>query len=78
MSATITGIGTPYSTLNLCDACDVCGNFGCLDDHGLCEAVNHEQTQGCFREPEHEGLHTFEIGRAIPDRTIGASDGGDR
>lgn len=55
-------IPTPYATLHLCD---VCGQFGCLDSHGLCDAVNPEQTAGCFREPFHEGLHTFEIGRAI-------------
>lgn len=67
--ATITGIGTPYATLNLCDACDVCGAFGCLDSHGLCDAVNSERTVGCFRDPGHEGLHTFEIGRALTDRT---------
>lgn len=62
---TVTNIGTPYSTIKLCTACDVCENLGCLDDHGLCTAVNPDQTQGCYREPNHEGLHTFEINHAI-------------
>jgi len=65
MSAEIVGIPTPYAAIKLCNACDVCGGMGCLDSHGLCDAVNPEQTQGCFRDPMHEGLHTFEIGRAI-------------
>lgn len=71
----VTTIPTPYATLNLCDACDVCGNFGCLDAHGLCDAVNAEQTAGCFREPMHDGLHTFEIRRAITDHADGSPDG---
>lgn len=53
------------ATLHTCQGCDVCGNLGCLDSHGLCDAINPEQTAGCFREPLHEGLHTFEIGRAV-------------
>lgn len=72
----VTVIPTPYATMHLCDACDVCGNFGCLDAHGLCDAVNPEQTQGCFREPLHDGLHTFEIGRAVTDREVGSPDAG--
>lgn len=60
-------IHTVYATINICNACDVCGNFGCLDSHGLCDAVNPEQTAGCFREPHHAGLHTFEIRRAQTD-----------
>lgn len=65
MSAPVKVIPTPYATMHTCNACDVCGNFGCLDSHGLCDAVNPEQTAGCFREPLHDGLHTFEIGRAV-------------
>lgn len=61
----VTAIPTPYATLKICDACDVCGAFGCLDSHSLCAAVNPEGDRGCFREPGHEGLHTFEIGRAV-------------
>jgi len=63
--ATVTVIPTAFATMHVCDACDVCGGLGCLDSHGLCTAVNPEQTEGCFHEPMHEGLHTFEIGRAI-------------
>lgn len=65
MSAPVTVIPTTYARAHLCDFCDVCGNGGCLDSHGLCDAVNPEATAGCFREPGHDGLHTFEIGRAI-------------
>lgn len=57
-------IPTVYARTQLCNACDVCGNFGCLDSHGLCDAVDPQQTQGCFREPHHDGLHTFEVHRA--------------
>lgn len=64
MTAPVVGIGTPYSTIKLCQPCDVCDGLGCLDSHGLCVAVNPDQTEGCFREPLHEGLHTFEIKRA--------------
>jgi hypothetical protein len=71
--AEVAVIPTPYATLRLCDACDVCGRFGCLDDHGLCDAVNPEQTAGCFREPMHDGLHTFEFGRAITEPHDSAS-----
>lgn len=74
MNADVVTIRTPYATMNLCNACDVCGNFGCLDAHGLCDAINPDQTQGCFREPMHDGLHTFEIGRAITDSEAGSPD----
>ena len=60
-------IPTLYARMHVCDACDVCGDLGCLDSHGLCDAVNPEQTAGCFREPEHDGLHTFEIKRAVTE-----------
>lgn len=77
MSAPVISIGTPYSTMystiKLCNACDVCGGLGCLDSHGLCDRVNPEQTEGCFREPMHEGLHTFELNRAITVRSDGGS-----
>lgn len=62
--AQVTVIPTLLATMHVCDACDVCGGLGCLDSHGLCAAVNPEQTEGCFRDPMHEGLHTFEIRRA--------------
>lgn len=66
MTAPVKVIPTTYARMHVCVApCDVCGAFGCLDSHGLCDAVNPEQTAGCFREPLHEGLHTFEIGRAV-------------
>lgn len=69
MSAPVTRIPTRLAqidaTLHTCQGCDVCGNLGCFDSHGLCDAVNPGQTAGCFREPGHEGLHTFEIGRAV-------------
>ncbi len=65
MTANVTTIPTPYATTTLCNACDVCGNFGCDDNHGLCDAVNPERTEGCFREPYHDGLHTFEINRTV-------------
>ncbi len=71
MSAPVAVIPTPYATIKLCNACDVCGQFGCLDSHGLCDAVNPERTAGCFREPLHEGLHTFEIGRAVAHQSEG-------
>lgn len=58
-------ISTPYSKMHVCTACDVCGALGCLDSHGFCDAVNPEQKEGCFRDPFHDGLHTFEIKRAI-------------
>lgn len=72
MSAPVIGIGTPYSTIKLCNACDVCGGLGCLDSHGLCDTVNPEQTEGCFREPMHDGLHTFELNRAITNQSDGS------
>ena len=65
--ATVTKIPTTYASLHVCQACDVCGSLGCLDSHGLCTAVNRDHTAGCFREPMHDGLHTFEIGQAITD-----------
>lgn len=69
MTAPVTLIPTRLAkidaTLHTCQGCDVCGGLGCLDDHGLCDAVNPEQTEGCFRDPLHEGLHTFEIKRAV-------------
>ena len=67
MSGAVTMIPTMYAQMHVCDACDVCGEFGCLDGHGLCTAVNPEQTEGCFREPAHGGLHTFEIKRAVTE-----------
>lgn len=65
MTAAVKVIPTIYATMHTCQGCDVCGNLGCLDDHGLCGVVNPEQTEGCFREPLHEGLHTFELHRAV-------------
>lgn len=65
MNAPVAVIPTAYAKMHVCDACDVCGQFGCLDNHGLCEAVNPERTEGCFRDPMHDGLHTFELERAI-------------
>jgi hypothetical protein len=59
------------ASLHTCQGCDVCGSLGCLDSHGLCDAVNPEQTAGCFREPLHDGLHTFEIGRAVTQEPEG-------
>lgn len=73
MSAPIAVIRTPYATMQTCNACDVCGMFGCLDSHGLCDVVNPEQTAGCFREPMHDGLHTFELHRAVTDRENGSA-----
>lgn len=67
MSAPLAVIPTMLATMHVCDACDVCGMFGCLDSHGLCDAVNPEETEGCFREPLHDGLHTFEIKRAVTE-----------
>ena len=75
MSAPVTLIPTLLAKINAslhtCQGCDVCGNLGCLDSHGLCDAVNPEQTAGCFRDPLHDGLHTFEIKRAT---TSGGSE----
>lgn len=76
MTGFVAVIPTPYATVKVCDACDVCGMFGCLDDHGLCDAVNPEETEGCFREPLHEGLHTFEIKRAITEPTDSEAERG--
>lgn len=70
MSATVAVIPTPYATMHVCQGRDVCGAFGCLEDHGLCDAVNPEETEGCFREPLHEGLHTFELKRAITEPSV--------
>lgn len=58
-------IPTLLATMQTCNACDVCGMFGCLDSHGLCDAVNPDETEGCFRDPQHHGLHTFEVKRAV-------------
>lgn len=65
MSSTVSVIPTVYARTRICEFCDVCGQAGCLDAHGLCDAVNPAATVGCFREPGHDGLHTFEIRRAI-------------
>ncbi|WP_156759542.1 hypothetical protein [Microbacterium karelineae] len=63
--APVAVIPTIYAHLHVCDACDVCDGLGCLDSHGLCTAVNPDQTEGCFREPMHAGLHTFEINHEV-------------